>query len=268
MSDRNYIHGYSKEEQDRLIEQANYWKDRLILKYANYKNDQSLLEIGCGDGAVLGILAQAYPSLSLSGIDISAEQIATGKKHLSAQHIEADLKTGDANHLPWDDQSFDHIYCSWVLEHMPTHKGVFSEAYRVLKPGGQIRIHETDYSTWACSPNSESFELIRKAWFQYFAKAGKPSIGRELGALLNQAGFNEIKNEGLVMNYHKNEKETELKHFVEYIINFTRPVANELASVLSITEQEMRLAIDEFEKIIVHPMGCISVTVHKATANK
>ena len=268
MSEKKYIHGYSNNEQDRLLDQAMYWKDRLILKYSNYRSHESLLEIGCGRGAVIEIMAQAFPSLKISGIDLSAEQIETGKAHLSELGIEADLRIGDANQLPWQDHTFDHIYCSWVLEHMIAQKGVLSEAFRVLKPGGQIRIHETDYSTWACSPNAESFEMIRKAWYKYFEQAGKPSIGRELGALLNQAGFKEINNEGKVMNYHKNDRETELQQFVEYIINFTRPVAKELSAILEVPEEEFVESIDNFEKIYSDPFGCISVTVHKATATK
>ena len=266
MSTKTYIHGYDQHEQERLIEQADYWKDRLILKYAKYKANESLLEIGCGDGAVLAILAEAFPSMSLAGIDISEEQISAGKKHLSNWNV--DLRVGDANQLPWSDNTFDHIYCSWVLEHMSEHLGVLKEALRVLKPGGKIRIHETDYSTWACLPNSNDFELIRKAWYIYFEKAGRPTIGRELGALLNKAGFEHVKNDGLVMHYYKNNQEDELKQFVDYISNFTKPVANELAILVGASAKEFKKAIDGFDSISNDPMGCISLTVHNATAVK
>ena len=66
----DYIHGYSDEEQLRLIQQAEYWREELILRDINYLPGESLLEIGCGVGAVLGILGGAFPDLKLAGIDL------------------------------------------------------------------------------------------------------------------------------------------------------------------------------------------------------
>ncbi len=59
-----YIHGYSADEQQRLIEQARYWQTKLILSDLNYSSGTNLLEIGCGAGAVLGILGKAFPGLN------------------------------------------------------------------------------------------------------------------------------------------------------------------------------------------------------------
>ena len=42
MMNMDYIHGYSDEEQLRLIQQAEYWKDDLILRNINYNSGESL----------------------------------------------------------------------------------------------------------------------------------------------------------------------------------------------------------------------------------
>lgn len=53
-----YVHGYTPEEQRRLVEQAEHWRDELILPGTELPPGTRLLEVGCGVGAVLGILGQ------------------------------------------------------------------------------------------------------------------------------------------------------------------------------------------------------------------
>lgn len=115
----NYIHGYSTEEQLRLIQQAEYWRDELILRDINYSSGENILEIGCGVGAVLGILGKAFSDLKIAGIDLQAKQIQFARQHLSNLGLDkVDLKVGDANKLPWQDNQFDRIYAIWFIEHL------------------------------------------------------------------------------------------------------------------------------------------------------
>ena len=78
-----YLHGYSAAEQRRLVEQAEYWRERLILPDLPYRPGQRLLDVGCGAGAVLGVLASAHPGLELAGIDREKRQIDVAKSHLA-----------------------------------------------------------------------------------------------------------------------------------------------------------------------------------------
>ena len=61
-----YIHGYTREEQERLVQQAEYWRETLILPGLGYRPGERLLDIGCGAGAVLGVIGSAFAGLSLS----------------------------------------------------------------------------------------------------------------------------------------------------------------------------------------------------------
>jgi cyclopropane fatty-acyl-phospholipid synthase-like methyltransferase len=65
-----YVHGYATPEQERLIAQAEHWRHRLICDGTELQPGTRLLEVGCGVGAVLAVLGQAYPGLRLSGVDI------------------------------------------------------------------------------------------------------------------------------------------------------------------------------------------------------
>ena len=53
----DYVHGYATAEQERLLKQAEHWRDELILAGTRLAPGTRLLEVGCGVGAVLGILS-------------------------------------------------------------------------------------------------------------------------------------------------------------------------------------------------------------------
>ena len=67
-----YVHGYATAEQERLLQQAEHWRDELILAGTTLYPGTRLLEVGCGVGAVLGILGVAFPGITLAGVDIEA----------------------------------------------------------------------------------------------------------------------------------------------------------------------------------------------------
>ena len=88
MEANTYIHGTSTREQQRLIDQANRLEDLLTANLELHPGER-LLEIGCGVGAVLANIARTYPDARLSGIDISAAQIAGARQHLSEQGLDS-----------------------------------------------------------------------------------------------------------------------------------------------------------------------------------
>ena len=70
MKDRPYIHGTSRREQERLIDQAELLSE-LLAANLDYQAGDQILEIGCGVGAVLGQIGKSHPDAQLHGIDIS-----------------------------------------------------------------------------------------------------------------------------------------------------------------------------------------------------
>jgi len=93
-----YLHGTAPAEQERLLAQARFWRD-LILAAPLPPPGGRLLEIGCGVGAVLAVIAEAEPHLQLSGIDRSPAQIATARRVLAGGNP-VELVVGDAAALP------------------------------------------------------------------------------------------------------------------------------------------------------------------------
>ena len=134
----DYLHGYATAEQERLLRQAEHWRDELILAGTALNPGTRLLEVGCGVGAVLGILGVAFPGIILAGVDIEARQLEAARAHLTQLGLEADLRQADALELPFLDASFDHVWMMWFLEHVPDPPAALREGRRVLVPGGGI----------------------------------------------------------------------------------------------------------------------------------
>jgi malonyl-CoA O-methyltransferase len=100
---------------------------------------QSILEIGCGTGKNTSLFAQIGEQVR--ALDFSEQMIAQARGKTSARHVEftvADI----TQHWPVDDASIDLISCNLVLEHISNLTFVFSEAARVLIPGGRFFVSE------------------------------------------------------------------------------------------------------------------------------
>jgi cyclopropane fatty-acyl-phospholipid synthase-like methyltransferase len=79
-----YVHGYATKEQERLIAQAEIWREKLILDGTTLLPGTRLLEVGCGVGAVLAALGTAVPGIRLSGVDIEPAQLRYARTHLDS----------------------------------------------------------------------------------------------------------------------------------------------------------------------------------------
>lgn len=96
----------------------------------------SVLEIGSGTGYMLERIGARYPNLVGLEIEGSAYD-ATDPR----------IVRYDGKKLPFPDSSFDVIFSSHVLEHIPNIEAFIEEMARVLKPGG-VAIHILPSSTW------------------------------------------------------------------------------------------------------------------------
>lgn len=99
-------------------------------------NPKKLLDVGCGTGNVLMKL-NSNEDLCLYGLDISEKMIETAKKNLGNK---AELKVGDSEYMPWEDDSFDVIVCNASFHHYPNPEKVLLEMKRVLKSNGTLII--------------------------------------------------------------------------------------------------------------------------------
>jgi ubiquinone/menaquinone biosynthesis C-methylase UbiE len=265
--DTKYIHGYTRAEQDRLVAQARYWRDSLILPGLPYRAGERLLDIGCGAGAVLGEIGSAFPQLQLAGIDLSAAQIEYARRHLDRLgHPDADLRQGDATRLPWADGEFDHVFMMWFLEHVAEHHPFLAEARRVLRAGGTITLIETDYGLMQAFPQDADLAYLLAGQQLLFGRNGSPGVGRALGGLLAVAGFQHVRSAPVGFHHFVGEAGEGLGPFVEYLLGFLEPMVDPMAEQLGLDRRRLDDGIAAMRALPSREGASYTQIVFRATA--
>ncbi|BAW97349.1 methyltransferase [[Synechococcus] sp. NIES-970] len=264
-----YIHGYDPEEQGRLVDQARFWGDRLLLKDLDFQADAKILDIGCGVGAVLGIISEKFPTLTFAGIDHQPRQIAYATEYLTSLGLNHDLREGNAYHLPWAENTFDFALTVWLLEHVPNPTGIITEAQRVLRPGGKICLTETDYQNLLIHPLHPDFEYFQQALCELFqAAGGNPYVGRSLGAYLEQAGFVRVNNEAIAVHHWHNAHNQDLQGLVNHLDTWLKLMIPQMVEKLNKDQTRLENGLRHFRSIPDDPGGAITLTIYRATGIK
>jgi ubiquinone/menaquinone biosynthesis C-methylase UbiE len=149
-----------------------------------------ILEIGCGTGAILADLMglSSYSGHILYGIDLQAVHLAQARQHAP----QARLACANAIALPFPDNSFETVYCHFVLLWLSDPAGALGEMRRVAAPGGAIlALAEPDYGGRIDYP--EALAALGKRQSQaLLAQGADPQMGRRLAGLFSQAGLVEV----------------------------------------------------------------------------
>ncbi len=101
------------------------------------------LDIGSGLGGVAYHLAREY-DCQVTGLEINPWMVkeATNRAPEEIKHKLNFVLNTNNSHLPFENESFDIVYSKGVLCHVENKQGIFSECYRVLKPGGVLVIND------------------------------------------------------------------------------------------------------------------------------
>ncbi len=113
---------------------------------AYVKKNAHILESGCGAGDVMSGVAES--GYSVTGVDINYRFLSVAQKQFSERSIsseESENKTvnliqSDVEYLPFQDSSFDAVYCVGVLSYLQNDTKAVREISRVVKPGGIVLI--------------------------------------------------------------------------------------------------------------------------------
>ncbi|MCX5779924.1 MAG: methyltransferase domain-containing protein [Firmicutes bacterium] len=108
-----------------------------VIKTINTRPFKSILDVGCGPGAMLDRILNHHAEVQACGIDFSEKMIEKAAELLAGK---SELVTGDADNLPWADKSFDVIVCNSSFHHYPEPQKVLWEMKRVLKTNGRLII--------------------------------------------------------------------------------------------------------------------------------
>jgi SAM-dependent methyltransferase len=153
------------------------------------------LEAGCGTGAQTLILARNNTGASITSIDISEASLAEAQKLLDSEGItNVTLERRDIFELPFERESFDHVFLCFVLEHLANPVEALKCLKHTMKPGGAITVIEGDHGSVYFYPESPDARRAINCQVSLQAMAGGNAlVGRELYPLLTKAGFRDCR---------------------------------------------------------------------------
>jgi SAM-dependent methyltransferase len=144
-----------------------------------------LLDIACGAGLAMELAARR--GALCAGIDASLRLVAVARD----RNPDADVRVGDMNSLPWDDEVFDVVTSFRGI--WATTPAALTESYRVLVSGGRIGLTvwghiKASSGAWALAPFAlaSSSKVANQA---AMVSMGRPGVGEDL---LEHAGFTEV----------------------------------------------------------------------------
>jgi len=179
-------------------------------RYADVKNFRSeaakrmelvagvkVLDLGCGiGGAAFPLAGITGPNGLVAGVDISSALIEVAKRR-AAGLPGIEFRVGDANAIPYPSGFFDVARTERVFLYLPDRLAAIREMKRVVKPGGQVWLMDTDVDSTAIYSTKPA--LTRKMTSIVAASMPNPNSARELPALAKQADLKDIKIETFAM---------------------------------------------------------------------
>lgn len=97
-----------------------------------------VLEIGCGSGAMGEALAASNLEANLTLMDFDPGMVAAARERTAGNPRVAEVRRGDAAHMPFKDGRFDVVASFLMLHHVIDWETALCEAARVLRPGGML----------------------------------------------------------------------------------------------------------------------------------
>ncbi|WOX55217.1 MULTISPECIES: class I SAM-dependent methyltransferase [unclassified Methanoculleus] len=128
--DNHVSHGVQTDEEKKL------WME--VFSALLPGNALHILDVGCGTGAMGLILAGM--GHTVAGIDLSEGMMAIGRKKAEEQNLPMTFLTGDAEHPPFEPETFDAVINRHLLWTLPHPETALASWHRVLKPRGVVMV--------------------------------------------------------------------------------------------------------------------------------
>lgn len=196
-----------------------------------------VLDVGCGTGDHVRIMAPLVAPGSAVGVDLSATLIACARRRAAPGLSHVSFQVGDACELPFAEAAFDRVVANQVLLHLADPWRAVAEMRRVLGPGGLLSIGEWDWDSTCLALTDR--ELGRRFTHLLCDQMNNGLIARELHWQLARRGFTHV----AVTPQLRLCREPGAVH--QWLIE---PVTRELVRTGALTPEEGRLLLEDLRE--------------------
>ena len=165
---------------------------RELRQNLNLQGNESVLDVGCGDGKITADFATTLPACRVIGVDSSPEMIAYATRtYAVTQYPNLSFACVDARFLDFD-REFDLGFSNATLHWVDNHQAFLNGAFRALQSGGRLVI--------SCGGQGSASDVLQvfselvssESWKSYFDQFYNPYFfygDRDYALWLEKAGF-------------------------------------------------------------------------------
>ena len=172
---------------------------QLVREHIGAVEGLEILEVACGRGGFSNELARAGACVTGCDFSFVAVRVADMKLRATENRPAARFIQGDAQDLPFADESFDLVISCETIEHLPEVSKALREMFRVTRPGGNLLLTTPNYAnfmglyelySWLRHPGRKDDQPFdRRQWFPQIRK------------FVREAGWKIIRTDGTVHQF-------------------------------------------------------------------
>lgn len=191
-----YVLGTGEEAAHRLrvVNSVHGPDTERLLTRAGLAPGMRVADIGCGVGTITAWMAgQVGPSGEVVGVDISPAQVEQARAEIEQAGLSnVEFAVGSADQTGLLRESFDLVFCRFVLMHMADPGAGLREMRDLVRPGGVVVCEDGDFTSPFCEPPSPAFDRC----FELYRAVGERRdldfrLGPKLYRMFLGAGFHD-----------------------------------------------------------------------------
>jgi SAM-dependent methyltransferase len=218
---REYIHGTSSAERERLLAQAKVLAPEAdqLLDRLGVQPGWRVIDVGCGPIGILDLLSERVgPDGVVVGLEPQPRLLEMARSVVAERQLaKVQLVEGEAGASGLPAESFDLAHARLLLVVVPNPAEVLAQIVSLVRPGGLVAVQEIDQISWCCEPPHPAWDRLLAAWRVQYTEGGRDVyIGRRLPGLLRAAGLEDVGVHVFTQVYRAGDpRQTQMLTFVE-----------------------------------------------------
>ena len=189
-------YGFDAERYRNWSKHQKEWGSALIAQMA-LRGDESVIDLGCGDGVLTAKIAGLVPRGDVLGVDASSSMIEAARRSETGN---LRFQVLDVNHMPFIAQ-FDVVFSNAALHWITDHRSLLRSIHQALRPEGRIYLNFAADGNCSNLFRIEREEMASERFHRYFEDFRWPwfmPVVEEYSQMVEGTGFHEVQVSGQV----------------------------------------------------------------------